>query len=63
MWLLNRVHVNRPDSLQINALGQSALGRKVITHHLQMSEYMGELFGVEYLYSQSGYILSPKRMS
>ena len=25
-----------------------------------MSEYTGELFGVEYLYSQSGYALSPK---
>ena len=28
--------------------------------HFQVSEYTGELFGVEYLYSQSGYTLSPK---
>ena len=25
-----------------------------------MSEYTGELFGAEYLYSQTGYALSPK---
>lgn len=36
------------------------LGRKTITRHFQVSEYTGELFGVEYLYSQSGYTLSPK---
>ena len=36
------------------------LGRKVITPHIQASEYTGELFGVEYLYSQSGHTLSPK---
>ena len=36
------------------------LGRKVIINHFQVSEYTSELFGVEYLYSQSGYTLSPK---
>ena len=32
----------------------------MITSPVQVSEYTGELFGVEYLYSQSGYALSPK---
>ena len=35
-------------------------GKKMSTCHFQVSEYTGELFGVEYLYSQSGYTLSPK---
>lgn len=36
------------------------LGRKTLTHHSHVSEYTGELFGAEYLYSQTGYALSPK---
>lgn len=46
--------------LQINSLSQSVLGRKVMSRHFHVSKYTGELFGAEYLYSQSGYTLSPK---
>ena len=44
----------------INSLRQSVLGRKVITCYVQVSEYTGELFGIEYLSSQLEYTLSPK---
>ena len=46
--------------LQINSLSQSVLGRKEMSCHFRVSKYTGELFGAEYLYSQSGYTLSPK---
>ena len=40
--------------IQINALSQSVQLDPVFPHHQPPSAYTGELFGVEYLFDQSG---------
>ena len=40
--------------LQIDALSMKVLGKPVLTPHITPHKYSGELFGVQYLYSQSG---------
>ena len=40
--------------LQINSLSENVLGRPVLSTHTAPHKYSGELFGVQYLYAQSG---------
>lgn len=45
---------------KINDLSESVHGKKIFPNHQPSPEYSGELFGVEYLYSQSGISFRPK---
>ena len=47
-------------TIQINDLSESVHGKKIFPNHQPSPEYSGELFGVEYLYSQSGISFRPK---
>ena len=47
--------------IQINALSQSVQLGPVFPHHQSPSAYTGELFGVEYLFNQSGGSFSPTK--
>ena len=40
--------------LQIDSLSEKVLGRPVLPPHTTPHKYSGELFGVQYLYAQSG---------
>ena len=41
----------------VNSKGQSVLGRSLVTVALPIEEYNGELFGIDYLFSQTGSLL------
>lgn len=43
--------------VQVNVLSQAVHGKRLLPHHQAPAEYTGELYGVEYLYSQTGVIL------
>lgn len=45
------------DSMQVNVLSQAVHGRKLLPHHQPPAAFTGELYGLEYLYSQTGAIL------
>lgn len=40
--------------LQIDSLSEKVLGRPILPPHTIPHKYSGELFGVQYLYAQSG---------
>ena len=46
--------VNYFTMLQIDSLSEKVLGRPVLRTHNTPNKYSGELFGVQYLYAQSG---------
>lgn len=45
--------------LQVNELSSTIVGKKVLPNFQPSAEYTGELFGVEYLYAQSGVTFMP----
>lgn len=47
-------------TIQVNALSQTIHGTKVFPNFQPSSVYTGELFGVEFLFSQSGISFCPK---
>lgn len=42
-------------TMQVNTLSQIIHGTKILPEYCQPAAYTGELFGVEYLYAQSGF--------
>lgn len=46
-------------ALQVNELSSIIVGKKVLPNFQSPAEYTGELFGVEYLYAQSGATFMP----
>ena len=43
----------------MNELSSTIIGRKILPNFQPLAEYTGELFGVEYLYAQSGMTFVP----
>jgi hypothetical protein len=43
----------------VNELSSSILGKEVLPNYQPLAKYTGELFGVEYLYTQSGLTFQP----
>lgn len=53
------VDSNLPKTSQVNDLSVTILGKKVFPHYRPLPKYTGELFGVEYLFAQTGMTFKP----